>query len=123
VLARPGMYVVMHELSIAESIVRIVRDSVELENGERVRTVEMVAGELTGIVRETLDFCFEFATKDTILEGATLVIDMVPLSGRCKVCGREFSIKDYEFACPECASTDVEMTSGQELYVKQVEVG
>jgi len=113
----------VHELSIAESIVRIVEDSVQLGEGERVRTVEIVAGELTGIIRETLEFCFTFAAKDTILEGAALVIDIIPISGRCKECGHEFSIEQYEFTCPECRSTEVEVTSGQELFVKQVEVG
>ncbi len=112
----------MHELSIAEGIIGIVRDSVELADGERVRTVEIVAGELNGIVRETLEFCFEYASKDTILEGATLVMEVVPITGRCKGCGTEFAIEKYEFTCPQCAATDIEVTSGQELYVKQVEV-
>ena len=54
---------------------------------------------------------------------AALVVDMVPISGRCRACGERFSIENYEFACPHCASTDIEMASGQELYFKQVEVG
>jgi len=113
----------MHELSIAEGIVSVVRDSVQLGKSERVRTVEIVAGELTGIVRETLDFCFEFAAKDTILEGAALVVAIQPISGRCRACGEQFAVERYEFVCPKCAATDIEMISGRELYVKQVEVG
>ena len=101
----------------------VVRDSVQLGEGERVRTVEIVAGELTGIVCETLDFCFEFAAKDTILEGAALVVAIQPISGRCRACGEEFDVEGYEFVCPKCAATDIEMISGRELYVKQVEVG
>ena len=113
----------MHELSIAEGIVSVVRDSVQLGEGERVLTVEIVAGELTGIVRETLDFCFGFAAKDTILQGAELVVAIQPVSGRCRACSEEFNVESYEFVCPKCAATDIEMASGQELYVKQVEVG
>jgi len=113
----------MHELSIAEGIVSVVRDSVQLGESERVRTVEVVAGELTGIVRETLEFCFEFAAKDTILEGAELVVAIQPISGRCRACSEEFDVEGYEFVCPKCAATDIEMISGRELYVKQVEVG
>jgi len=112
----------MHELSIAEGIVGVVRDSVQLGEGERVRTIEIVAGELTGIVPETLDFCFEFVAKDTILEGAALVVAIKPISGRCRVCSEEFAVESYEFVCPKCAATDIEMISGRELYVKQVEV-
>jgi hydrogenase nickel incorporation protein HypA/HybF len=112
----------VHELAIAQSIVSIVEESVTLDEGERVRTIEMVAGELTGIVPESLTFCFEFAAKDTVADGARLVIESVPVRGRCRGCGVEFAVEDYNFACNECSSTDIEMTSGRELFVKQVEV-
>jgi len=112
----------VHELSIAQSIINIVEESVCLQPGERVLTVEMVAGELTGIVTETMEFCFEFAAKDTVAQGARLTVETVPVMGRCKDCGREFAVENYNFVCPDCESTRIDMVSGTELYVKQVEV-
>lgn len=112
----------VHELAIAENIVRIVEESVRLDQGERVLTIEVAAGKMTGIVTETLEFCFGFAAKDTIADGARLVVETVPLGGRCRKCSAEFEIEDLLFACPSCASTDIKMVSGDELYVKQVEV-
>jgi hydrogenase nickel incorporation protein HypA/HybF len=112
----------MHEMSVAQSILRIVLDSAQKNGATRVKLVRIRAGELRGIVREQLAFFFDFITKDTIAEGAGLEVEKVPIQARCKGCSHVFMVKDYAFVCPECESKDVDTIQGMELAVKEIEI-
>ena len=76
----------MHELSIAQSVVDIVRQHLPAGAPVKVRSVTMHLGEVSGIVADSLDFCFTAIIAGTPLEGATLVMQMIPLKGRCRSC-------------------------------------
>lgn len=64
----------MHEMSIADSILNAVRTEAEKHPGARVKKVGLRLGELAGVDRESLSFCFEVLAKDTDLDGLALVI-------------------------------------------------
>jgi Zn finger protein HypA/HybF involved in hydrogenase expression len=40
---------------------------------------------------------------------------------KCTVCGTDFQVKEYHFACADCGSTDLEIIHGKELFVKSIE--
>lgn len=108
----------MHELSIATSVV----DAVLERTGERhVSTVRLRVGRLSGVVPDSLTFCFDLATAGTPLEGATLDIDSPDGRGHCHTCGRDFALEDLVVLCA-CGSADVEVVAGRELQVLSVEV-
>lgn len=108
----------MHELAITESIVAAIVERVE---GSRVDKVTLVIGELSGVEADSVRFCFEVCTKDTLLEGATLEILDVPGRAWCGGCQAEIALHEPIPLC-ECGSTDIEILGGQELTIKQVEV-
>ncbi|CAN5291053.1 hydrogenase maturation nickel metallochaperone HypA [soil metagenome] len=108
----------MHELSITESIVDAVVQKVD---GSRVRRVTLVIGRLSGIVGDSVRFCFELCTQGTALEGAELEIIDVPGRALCLTCHAEVELPDLIPLCP-CGSAQVEIVGGQELTIKQVEV-
>lgn len=112
----------MHEMSVAQSILKIVLAEAQKNGASKVKTVRIRAGELRGIVQEHLAFFFEFITKDTIAEGLTLEVEYVPIKGVCKSCEHTFMVKNYEFICPECESKDVDTIQGMELAVKEIEI-
>ncbi|UCD58629.1 MAG: hydrogenase maturation nickel metallochaperone HypA [Candidatus Hydrogenedentota bacterium] len=112
----------MHEMSVAQSILRIVLTEAQRNGATRIRTVRIRAGELRGIVPEQLSFFFEFITKDTLAEGAALDFERVPIKARCKPCEHTFMVRNYEFSCPECKSSDVDVVEGMELAVKEIEI-
>jgi hydrogenase nickel incorporation protein HypA/HybF len=60
--------------------------------------------------------------EGTEMEGAKLVMDVIPLRGRCPECRKEFEIEDYRFICPTCGSTGIETIAGQDLAVVDMEV-
>ncbi|RLC25960.1 MAG: hydrogenase maturation nickel metallochaperone HypA [Deltaproteobacteria bacterium] len=112
----------MHEMSIAQSLIDIIREEMARHNACRLRSVRLRIGRLSAIVPESLSFCFEIITTGTDLEGAKLLMDLVPLRGRCRQCGREFEIEEYAFECPLCGGPDIETTAGRELSIVDMEV-
>jgi len=112
----------MHELGIATGILDIVRQYVPEESASRVRRVHVRVGELAGVVPEALEFCFSAAVDGTPYRSAVLAIEHVPTTGRCKDCGAKLSMSTPTFWCAECHSPRVQMTSGRELQVMDVEL-
>jgi hydrogenase nickel incorporation protein HypA/HybF len=109
----------MHEFSITQSVVEICERNAE---GRPVSMVTLELGTLSGVVPEAVEFCFEACTEGTLLEGARLVIDHIAGRGRCHGCRTEFAVTAYYDPCPACGGFAVEILSGNELRVKEMEV-
>jgi hydrogenase nickel incorporation protein HypA/HybF len=114
---------IVHELSICEGIIEVASATL----GEfprpapRVATVTVRIGRLTGVVADSLRYYFELLSPGTPLSGAGLVIEPVPIRGRCADCAAEFVIEVLSFTCPACGSGFVELLSGRELQVVALE--
>jgi hydrogenase nickel incorporation protein HypA/HybF len=109
----------MHELSLVTGVVDICEQHA---GGRRVLAVTLAIGALSGVVPEALEFCFEAATHGTPLEGARLEIERIAATGFCPSCG-ELSVVEAVFdPCPRCGSFPLEMRSGEEMRVKELEV-
>ena len=111
----------MHELSIAQSLLEIVNQEVAKHAISKVTTVKLKVGKLSAIEPTSLTFCFEILTKETIVEGAELVIDLVPVRGKCLGCGELFEVDGLLFTCPNCSGHNIKLTSGRELYIEEIQ--
>ena len=109
----------MHELSLVQGVVDICEQH---SGGRRVLEVTLEIGALSGVVPEALEFCFEAAAKETLLEGAKLIINRVPATGFCNVCGVVSGIETYFDSCPCCGAPGLDLCSGDEMRVKDLEV-
>ena len=112
----------MHEMSIAQSLLDIIKDEMRKHDATALRSVRLAVGQMSAIVPESLSFCFEVMTSGTDLEGAQLNMDLIPLRGLCRECGLEFEIEGYAFECPHCNSHSIETTAGQGLSIVEIEV-
>jgi hydrogenase nickel incorporation protein HypA/HybF len=112
----------MHEMSIAQSLMEILREEMTKHDAKVLKSVHLQIGQLSAIVPESLSFCFQIMVEGTEMEGAKLVMDVIPLRGTCPECRKEFEIQDYHFACPTCGSVKIETISGQDLAVVDMEV-
>lgn len=108
----------MHELSVTQSIVDLVRQHA---GTAKVTSVRLRVGRLSGVIPQAVQFCFELVTKGTTLQDAELVIDEQPGVGHCGGCDTDFSLPDLILVCP-CGSADVAVVSGRELTVVSIEV-
>ncbi|MBV8931267.1 MAG: hydrogenase maturation nickel metallochaperone HypA [Kutzneria sp.] len=108
----------MHELAITQSIVEAVVDRL----GEaRIASVRLEIGTLSGVVPDSVRFCFDLVTEGTTLAGARLEIDQPGGRARCRSCAEEFS-SDYPIMLCACGSADLDVIAGQELTITAVEV-
>jgi hydrogenase nickel incorporation protein HypA/HybF len=112
----------MHEMGLAQNIFDIVLRTAEQNGVGKVLRINVRAGQLRGIVPEQLQFCFGFVAKEsTVIEGAELAIETLPIKGRCKSCSHEFMVEEYRFVCPECEHEDIDVLQGMELLVSNIE--
>lgn len=112
----------MHELGITQSIVEIAERTARENGGGRVRSVTVEIGALSGVIPESVEFCFEACVAGTLLEGCQLLIDAVPGLGRCPECNLEQKIDSHSFACEGCGALGLERLQGEELRIKELEV-
>jgi hydrogenase nickel incorporation protein HypA/HybF len=112
----------MHEMSIAESLLTIILQESQSHQASRVVAVALRIGELSSVVPESLRFCFEMISQGTIVEGAELRVERVPVACRCEGCGTEFTVEHLLFMCPACQSRRVAIQSGRELTIESLEV-
>lgn len=112
----------MHELSIAQDILSIVERSVPEPERTLVRTVKVAIGEQSGVVADSLQFCFQTLVNDSSMKGAVLSIDPVPFTVHCRSCGASSRPDDGTVVCPACGSMDTEITGGTDLRVLEVEL-
>jgi hydrogenase nickel incorporation protein HypA/HybF len=112
----------MHELGIAQNILEIVRQAVPEDQTSAVRSVRIRVGPLSGVVPDSLEFCFQAIVNETDLQKASLAIEQLPAVLSCKKCGCRFQINDLEFFCQSCNSSDLELVSGKELEVVEIEL-
>ena len=113
----------MHEMGIAQQLAQIAIDSIpeDIEN-PKIERLNLKIGRLASVVEHSLTFCFEIIAKDTPLEGAELVIDVVPVMVRCKSCGNSWEVQGPIFKCPHCEDGEVEMLTGREIEITSLEL-
>jgi len=112
----------MHELAIAQDIVDIVQQSVPVEDTSHVERIRVRVGRFSGVVPESLEFCFEAIVNGTEMERAHLEIERMPAISQCKDCSHRFDMQDLCFSCPACSSTHLEVISGNELDVVEIQI-
>jgi hydrogenase nickel incorporation protein HypA/HybF len=109
----------LHELAIAESVVRIASRQAD---GRRVTKVQMKVGYLRQVVPSALDFGFGLLAEGTPVEGAELEMEQVPAEGRCRGCGVMSTFDSLPLQCAGCGGFDLEILKGEELMVESLEL-
>lgn len=109
----------MHEMSIAQGIIDLCS---EHAGGRRVKSLEVEIGELSTVVPEAIEFCFEACSRGTLLEGSQLNIERIPGRGECQDCGMETPLAELFGACQSCGSCRVVIIAGEEMRVREIEV-
>ena len=112
----------MHELAITQSMFDLVLQHAEKAGARKVGKINLVIGEMTGVVGECVQFYLEFLSKGTVVEGAVLDVTTVPAKARCRDCGGTFELKEFDWTCPGCSGKSLEAIGGRELFVESIEV-
>ncbi len=116
----------MHEMSIAQNLIRILEQEMTQNEARKLLRVKISYGRISAIVPEALQTAFQALTRQTPLEGAVMETREVPLKVRCRECATEFSPQDQDLLIMTCTSCGAEfgheVISGKELLVEEIEV-
>lgn len=112
----------MHEMSLAEGVLQLIEDSSKKEHFSRVKTVWLEIGELAGVEVEAMRFCFDAVVRDSIAHEAKLVVIETPGQAWCLHCAEVVHVQALFDACPKCGSHQVQVTGGNEMRVKELDV-
>lgn len=113
----------MHELSVTQSILNIAVEAANGAGAKRVMAIDVLVGELTGFVTDSIQFYFDLLSKDTVAEGAQLRFRRELASATCQACGHVFHPEvSFLPLCPACGSAGARLIGGRELRVESIEV-
>jgi hydrogenase nickel incorporation protein HypA/HybF len=112
----------VHELALCESVLSILQEQARTQRFDRVKTVWLQVGALSCAAPEALDFCFAAVVSGTLAEGARLEVIRTPGQAWCMRCGESVSIGERYDPCPQCGTFELQVTSGDEMRVKELEV-
>jgi hydrogenase nickel incorporation protein HypA/HybF len=111
----------MHELSIIQNIFPIIENVAKENHLKIVNKVFLKVGGLRQVVLEFLQFAFTTVSKGTIAENADLIIELIPITVDCKNCQKQFTIEENVYICPSCDNTELEVLTGKEVVLDQIE--
>lgn len=109
----------MHELPVTEQIIKL---AAARANGAKVRQINLVVGEYSGFIGDSIMMYFEIISRGTQAEGAELVIRYVKPQLLCEKCGQHFVRERFSFTCPHCGGQGVPSAIGKEFYIESIEV-
>jgi hydrogenase nickel incorporation protein HypA/HybF len=113
----------MHEVSIAQSLLKIAVDNCEKEGYKGIEEIKVKIGRASGIMPDALLFAFDAVKIGTIAEKAILIIDEIPVSGFCEGCSSNFTVEEaFVFSCPKCGNLSIRVETGHELHIYEMEV-
>ncbi len=112
----------MHEMSIAMNIVDIACKEAEKDGANSISNIELDVGKLSGVMIDSLNFCYESVCKGTLAEDSTLLINEIPAQANCKKCDYTFEIDSFMALCPQCDSYEVDILQGRELKLRAISV-
>ncbi|MDR3376495.1 MAG: hydrogenase maturation nickel metallochaperone HypA [Ancalomicrobiaceae bacterium] len=112
----------MHEMSLCQGIIGIVEDAAEQQSFARVKSVTLELGRLGHVLPEAMLFCFDAVSRGTLADGAELVIRRTEGGAWCFDCEASVPLDDRLSPCPKCGGGRLQVTSGEELRVLDIEV-
>lgn len=112
----------MHEMSLCEGVLQVLEESGRREGFRRIKGVWLEIGALAGVEVASLRFCFTAVVRGTIADGAALTIIERPGEAWCRHCGKTVTLRQRYDECPDCGGYELELTAGDEMRIKELEV-
>jgi len=112
----------MHELSITESLLKTACEYAEKNHAKHVTSLNLVIGDLSGIINDSVQFYWDMVSEKTICEKAVLIFDKRKARIHCAACLHEFDLDGELVPCPKCDSMDLKIISGNEFILDSIEI-
>jgi hydrogenase nickel incorporation protein HypA/HybF len=113
----------MHELSVTQGVLDVVLNAAAEAGAERIYAIHLVIGDLSSIVDESVQFYFDFLSRDTLAAGAALHFKREAAMLHCAACGAAHEANiPLATVCPTCGSAHLRVSGGRSFYIESIEV-
>lgn len=113
----------MHELGIVFYIIRDVKEVAAQNHARHVLRVALDVGEVSTIVPEYLQDCWNWAvSKEPLMTDCALDVNIIPAVTYCEACKGTYPTVQYGKICPHCQSEQTYLLRGNEVEISHIEV-
>ena len=112
----------MHELAVTESLLNTACDYAKKNNAQKVVSLNLIIGELSNIISDSVQFYWDIISKNTICEQSVLIFNNVSAKFICQSCKNDFKIDGELIPCPECGSMDIRTSQGDEFLLESIDI-
>jgi hydrogenase nickel incorporation protein HypA/HybF len=112
----------VHELAITEQLLQLTLRYAAQAGASRVVTLNLIIGEFSSVMDESVQFYWDMLAQDTIAAGAFLHFERIPGRLQCADCHAKFSMSEFDGGCPSCGGLQASTISGDEFRLDSIEV-
>lgn len=112
----------MHEYFIVQNILKTVEDVLKDYPGKKVTKAVLLIGKFSGVEPDLLKTALDFFKKGSPLEEAEIIIELEDLKIKCLDCGKTSVKERWDIICPFCKSFNTQIISGEEMFLKTLEL-
>lgn len=110
----------MHELGVVLEIFDLIEEIMKEQNLKKVSSVTVEVGELSGILPDYFQECWNAAKIGGAFDETELKLIRIPAVAKC-ACGQEYEMMKNSRICPKCKKTDYTVIKGREFMVLSIE--
>lgn len=117
----------MHELSMADGILKAVLSNAEENEAIEVIEVTIELGKMALLNPEQVKFMLGVLSEDTIAKKAEFIIKDIPIEIECSKCQYSGKINDEDLdhytpliECPQCGNKQISVINGKDCTVKNI---
>lgn len=113
----------MHELPVTQAILDTALNVALQAGSPRILAIDLVIGELSGIVDDSVQFYFDILSQDTPAQDAQLRFQRQPAQAVCLECSHSYdAAPPLAPFCPACGSLRVQVTGGRQFFLESIEI-
>ena len=113
----------MHELGIVFHIAKMVENVAKENNVKRIAKVTLEIGEVSVVVNNYLEDCWNWNAKKTpLLKDSKLEIITIKAITYCEDCKKNYETIKFGKICPFCGSKYTYLLKGNETNIKEITV-
>jgi len=113
---------ILHELSVTQNLLKLALRHADKNNASRILSMELVIGELSSVIDDSVSFYWDMISEGTIAEGAKLVFKRIPAKMECQDCGKIYLLVSGELSCPACEGAKITPIAGTEFLLNSIDV-
>ena len=110
----------MHELAVTENLLNLALQHAAKHHAARVTGLNLVIGELSGFVNDSIQFYWDHVSRDTLCEGAQLNFRRVPATFACLNCQTRYTLDGEMMHRPDCSGSRIRMVAGDEFHLESI---